>query len=139
PGRGAAGQAGPAGGLERRAAGGGPAVPRPPRRRGGGRACRRPARAPTPPGPPPPAGGPARPPGPPAPPPPQQAPPPPPPPPTPLHLRGAYADLAHGPGDSRAPEAAAVEILSLPLFPGITAAQQERVAATLVAAVEAGG
>ena len=55
--------------------------------------------------------------------------------PQPVHLLGAYADLGHGPGDFPVAEAAAAEILSLPLFPGITAAQQERVAAELLAAV----
>ncbi len=58
--------------------------------------------------------------------------------PSPVHVLGAYAHLGHGPGDFPVAEAAAGEILSLPLFPGITAAQQERVAAELVAAVEGG-
>jgi dTDP-4-amino-4,6-dideoxygalactose transaminase len=55
--------------------------------------------------------------------------------PQPVHLLGAYADLGHRPGDFPVAEAAAAEILSLPLFPGITGDQQERVAAELVAAV----
>jgi dTDP-4-amino-4,6-dideoxygalactose transaminase len=57
--------------------------------------------------------------------------------PQPVHLLGAYAHLGYGPGDFPAAEAAAGEILSLPLFPGITADQQARVAAELVAALEA--
>jgi dTDP-4-amino-4,6-dideoxygalactose transaminase len=53
----------------------------------------------------------------------------------PLHLQGAFASLGHGRGDFPAAEAAAAEVLSLPIFPGITAAQQERVAAALAAAL----
>ncbi len=56
--------------------------------------------------------------------------------PHPVHLLGAYQHLGHGPGDFPVAEAAAAEILSLPLFPGITIAQQERVVAELVAAVD---
>ncbi|HET6953725.1 MAG TPA: DegT/DnrJ/EryC1/StrS family aminotransferase [Acidimicrobiales bacterium] len=56
--------------------------------------------------------------------------------PQPVHLLGAYAHLGHAPGDFPVAEAAAGEILSLPLFPGITGAQQERVAAELIAAVD---
>jgi dTDP-4-amino-4,6-dideoxygalactose transaminase len=59
--------------------------------------------------------------------------------PQPLHLLGAYAELGHGPGDFPVAEAAAAGILSLPLFPGISDAQQQRVAAELVAAVRAEG
>jgi dTDP-4-amino-4,6-dideoxygalactose transaminase len=55
--------------------------------------------------------------------------------PQPVHLLGAYAHLGHGPGDFPVAEAAAGQILTLPLFPGISGAQQERVAAELVAAV----
>ncbi|HEY7073038.1 MAG TPA: DegT/DnrJ/EryC1/StrS family aminotransferase [Acidimicrobiales bacterium] len=58
--------------------------------------------------------------------------------PFPLHLLGAYADLGHGPGDFPVAEAAASEILSLPLYPGITEAQQQRVVAVLDAALRAG-
>lgn len=51
--------------------------------------------------------------------------------PIPIHLQGAFRDLGHGPGDFPVAEAAAGEILSLPMYPGITADQQERVAAEL--------
>ncbi|MEZ5179037.1 MAG: DegT/DnrJ/EryC1/StrS family aminotransferase [Acidimicrobiales bacterium] len=55
--------------------------------------------------------------------------------PMPIHLQPAFADLGHGPGDFPAAEAAAAEILSLPLYPGITEAQQDRVVEALLAAV----
>jgi dTDP-4-amino-4,6-dideoxygalactose transaminase len=55
--------------------------------------------------------------------------------PQPLHLLGAYAGLGYRPGSFPVAEAAAREILTLPLFPGITESQQERVAETLRAAV----
>jgi len=55
--------------------------------------------------------------------------------PVPLHLQGAFAGLGHHCGDFPIAEAAAGEVLSLPLFPAISAAQQERVAEALVAAV----
>lgn len=47
--------------------------------------------------------------------------------PVPMHLQGALSDLGHEPGDFPNTEAAAGEILSLPIFPGITASQQEHV------------
>jgi dTDP-4-amino-4,6-dideoxygalactose transaminase len=53
--------------------------------------------------------------------------------PTPIHLTGAFAGLGHGPGDFPVAEAAADEILSLPMHPHLTAAQQERVAEALAA------
>jgi dTDP-4-amino-4,6-dideoxygalactose transaminase len=56
--------------------------------------------------------------------------------PVPVHATGAFADSGYGPGDFPVTERAAAEILSLPLFPGITAAQQERVVEVLTAAVE---
>jgi dTDP-4-amino-4,6-dideoxygalactose transaminase len=51
--------------------------------------------------------------------------------PVPVHLQPAFRDPAHGPGSCPVVEQAAAEILSLPLFPGITPAQQERVAVEL--------
>ena len=47
--------------------------------------------------------------------------------PTPLHLHGALRDLGHREGDFPVAEAASREILSLPLHPHLTEAQQERV------------
>ena len=55
--------------------------------------------------------------------------------PTPIHLTGAFAGLGHGPGDFPVAEAAADEILSLPMHPHLTAGQQERVAEALAAAL----
>lgn len=55
--------------------------------------------------------------------------------PTPVHLTGAYADLGHARGDFPVTEAAADELLSLPIHPHITAAQQERTAAVLCTAL----
>jgi dTDP-4-amino-4,6-dideoxygalactose transaminase len=56
--------------------------------------------------------------------------------PVPVHATGAFADSGYRPGDFPVTEQAAQEILSLPVFPGITVAQQERVAEVLAAAVE---
>ena len=55
--------------------------------------------------------------------------------PTPVHLTGAFDSLGHARGDFPVSEAVAGEILSLPLFPEITAAQQERVVTALAEAV----
>jgi dTDP-4-amino-4,6-dideoxygalactose transaminase len=55
--------------------------------------------------------------------------------PVPVHATGAFADSGYRPGDFPVTERAAQEILSLPMFPGITPAQQERVAEVLAAAV----
>lgn len=55
--------------------------------------------------------------------------------PVPIHLQGAFAHLGHGRGDFPVAEKAADEILSLPLFPEITADQQQRVAEALRAAL----
>ena len=55
--------------------------------------------------------------------------------PTPVHLTGAYADLGLRAGAFPVAEAAAGRILSLPMFPHLTAAQQERVVDVLAGAV----
>lgn len=55
--------------------------------------------------------------------------------PTPLHLSGAFAHLGLGPGTFPVAERAAGEILSLPLHPHITIAQQKFVVETLRAAL----
>jgi dTDP-4-amino-4,6-dideoxygalactose transaminase len=51
--------------------------------------------------------------------------------PIPIHLQGAFAHLGHKRGDFPVAERAAAEILSLPMFPEITAAQQEAVVSAL--------
>ncbi len=55
--------------------------------------------------------------------------------PTPIHLTKAFSYLGKGAGDFPVAEAAAGRILSLPLFPHITQAQQERVADAVARAV----
>lgn len=55
--------------------------------------------------------------------------------PTPLHLQGAMSGLGHAVGDFPNAELAAGEILSLPIYPGITSQQQELVAETLTTAI----
>jgi len=52
--------------------------------------------------------------------------------PLPLHLQPAYTSLGLGPGSFPVTEAAARQVLSLPLFPEMTDEQQERVAAALI-------
>lgn len=47
--------------------------------------------------------------------------------PLPIHLQGAFQFLGHKRGDFPVAEAAAAEILSLPIYPHVTGAQQERV------------
>jgi dTDP-4-amino-4,6-dideoxygalactose transaminase len=56
--------------------------------------------------------------------------------PVPVHLQPAFAHLGRA-GSFPVTERAAAQILSLPLYPGITAGQQERVAEVLAAAVSA--
>jgi dTDP-4-amino-4,6-dideoxygalactose transaminase len=51
--------------------------------------------------------------------------------PIPIHLQPAHADLGYGPGDFPVAEAAAREVLSLPLFPEMTRAQVEAVASAV--------
>ena len=51
--------------------------------------------------------------------------------PTPVHLTQAFAGLGYGPGAFPVAESMAAELLSLPIFPEITSAQQERVVAVL--------
>ena len=53
--------------------------------------------------------------------------------PVPLHLQKAYEDLGHTPGDFPVAERVSKEILSLPMFPGLTAEQQKRVAEYVMA------
>jgi dTDP-4-amino-4,6-dideoxygalactose transaminase len=55
--------------------------------------------------------------------------------PVPVHLTPAYAGLGLGPGSFPHAEAAAAEILSLPIYPQLTAAQQERIVETLTVAL----
>jgi dTDP-4-amino-4,6-dideoxygalactose transaminase len=55
--------------------------------------------------------------------------------PLPLHLQPAYRELGLRPGSFPMAEAAAQQVLSLPLFPEMTVAQQERVAMALVASL----
>lgn len=56
--------------------------------------------------------------------------------PTPLHLTGAYSRLGYREGEFPVAEAAASRILSLPMFPHLTAAQQVHVASSLRAALD---
>jgi dTDP-4-amino-4,6-dideoxygalactose transaminase len=51
--------------------------------------------------------------------------------PTPIHLLEAFRSLGHEKGDFPVAEAAAREILSLPIYPGITQEQQTFVAEAL--------
>ncbi|MGA8185682.1 MAG: DegT/DnrJ/EryC1/StrS family aminotransferase [Terriglobia bacterium] len=52
--------------------------------------------------------------------------------PIPLHLQKAYSHLGYQAGDFPVAEKAAAEIVSLPMFPGITSEQQQIVAARLL-------
>ncbi len=51
--------------------------------------------------------------------------------PMPLHLQKCYASLGYKPGDFLVAEQACREVLCLPMFPSITDAQQQRVAAVI--------
>jgi dTDP-4-amino-4,6-dideoxygalactose transaminase len=51
--------------------------------------------------------------------------------PIPVHLHGAFKHLGHGPGSFPVSEKAASEILSLPIFPGITVEQQQQIVESL--------
>jgi dTDP-4-amino-4,6-dideoxygalactose transaminase len=56
--------------------------------------------------------------------------------PLPIHLLAAFRSLGYARGDFPVAERAADEILSLPMFPGITVEQQERVAEALEEAMQ---
>jgi dTDP-4-amino-4,6-dideoxygalactose transaminase len=58
--------------------------------------------------------------------------------PTPVHLTPAMAGFGSGKGSMPVSEQAAGEILSLPIFPGITVDQQERVAEVVARSLQAG-
>ena len=55
--------------------------------------------------------------------------------PRPIHLQRAYAHLGQGPGSCPIAERAAAEMISLPMYPDLTAAQVDRVVAALRAAL----
>ena len=55
--------------------------------------------------------------------------------PLPLHLQEVYKDLGYKPGDFPVTEEVSHQVLSIPMFPEITAAEQERVAYALKAAL----
>ena len=52
-----------------------------------------------------------------------------------MHLTRAYAGLGLGPGSFPVAEAAADQILSLPMFPHLTAEQQDHVVGVLAESV----
>jgi dTDP-4-amino-4,6-dideoxygalactose transaminase len=58
--------------------------------------------------------------------------------PVPLHLQNAYASLGYRPGDFPIAEQAAREIVSLPMFPQLTADQQARVVAGVMGFLSTG-
>jgi dTDP-4-amino-4,6-dideoxygalactose transaminase len=55
--------------------------------------------------------------------------------PRPIHLQRAYAHLDQGPGSCPIAERAAAEMISLPMYPDLTAAQVDRVALALRSAI----
>lgn len=56
--------------------------------------------------------------------------------PTPCHLQPAFQGLGHRPGDFPHAETLSQEILSLPMYPGLTIAQIDRVVATITAVLQ---
>jgi dTDP-4-amino-4,6-dideoxygalactose transaminase len=58
--------------------------------------------------------------------------------PIPLHLQKAYAAMNYRKGDFPVAEKAAAQILSLPMFPQLTAAQQARVAEEILSFISGG-
>jgi len=52
--------------------------------------------------------------------------------PIPVHLQHAHADLGYGAGDFPVSEAAAREVLSLPIFPEMTATQVQQVVVAIL-------
>jgi dTDP-4-amino-4,6-dideoxygalactose transaminase len=54
-----------------------------------------------------------------------------------LHLTKAYEALGFHPGDFPVAERAAAEVLSLPMYPGLSGAQQQRVVTTMLASIHA--
>jgi dTDP-4-amino-4,6-dideoxygalactose transaminase len=59
--------------------------------------------------------------------------------PVPLHLQKAYRSFGYGPGDFPVSEKAAERILSLPMFPGLSEADQTRVVNAVVQSVQSAG
>jgi dTDP-4-amino-4,6-dideoxygalactose transaminase len=59
--------------------------------------------------------------------------------PIPLHLAKPYEGLGFRPGDFPVSEQAASQVLSLPMFPGLSVEQQERVAACVIRSTTASG
>jgi dTDP-4-amino-4,6-dideoxygalactose transaminase len=57
--------------------------------------------------------------------------------PIPVHVQPAYRDLGYSAGDFPVCEAAAAEVLSLPMFPELTDAQIAEVADVVTASVPA--
>ena len=55
--------------------------------------------------------------------------------PTPIHLQRAYVHLGQGPGSCPIAERSVTEMISLPMFPDLTAAQVDAVCDALIAAV----
>ena len=58
--------------------------------------------------------------------------------PLPLHLQKCYRKLGYGKGSLPVTELAATEILSLPMFPGLTASSQQRVVSVVAEVLQSG-